>query len=195
MPIKCQQPPAKSLEALQAAARKVPKTYQHVAEMIRQVVAHPDQSWPHPVYVVGLREMASADGLRRAEQTAWRYLARSGSDRNYAIEVQHDEDGNHHQLSEVDKGPYIDGLYKVLRDQKLARKLSAGSFRPAVLRINAMRIFALWLQAHDHAQDLLIPIPPVPPVLSPWQTYSAREFQDLLRDEAREQLATDSSDA
>lgn len=195
MSIKCQQPPAKSLEALQAAARKVPKTYEHVAEMIRQVVAHPDQSWPHPVYVVGLRQMASTGGLRHAEQTAWRYLARSGSDRNYAIEVQHDEDGTGHVLSEVDKGPYIDGLYKVLKDQKLARKPGAGSFRPAVLRINAMRIFALWLQTHDPEQDLLIPIPPVPPFLSPWQTYSAREFEDALRPEAREQLAKDSSDA
>lgn len=195
MPIKCQQPPEKSLQALQAAARKVPKTYEHVAQMIRQVVAHPDQAWPHPVYVAGLREMASAGGLRRAEQTAWRYLARSGSDRNYAVEVQHEEDGSGHQLSEVDKGPYIDGMYKVLRDQTLARKLGAASFRPAVLRINAMRVFAVWLQTHDHEKDILIPIPPAPPCLSPWQAYSAREFQDALRDEAKEQLAKDSSDA
>lgn len=193
MPIKCQPPPEKSLQALQAAARKVPKTYEHVAEMIRQVVAHPAGAWPHPVYVAGLRDMASAQGLRRAEQTAWRYLARSGSDRNYAIEVQHD--GDSHQLSEVDKGPYIDGMYKVFGDQKLARRLGAVSYRPAVLRINAMKVFAVWLQTRDSEKDILIPIPPNPPFLSPWQMYSAREFQDVLRDEAKEQLAKDSSDA
>jgi hypothetical protein len=195
MPIKCQPPPEKSLQALQSAARRVPKTYEHVAEMIRQVVAHPEQAWPHPVYVAGLRDMASAQGLRRAEPTGWRYLARSGSDRNYAIEVQHDEDGDRHQLSEVDKGPYIDGMYKVLADQSLARKLGAVLYRPALLRINAMRVFAVWLQTRDQTKDILIPIPPAPPFLSPWQPYSVREFQDALRDEAKEQLATDSSDA
>src|SRR5438876_6434751 len=113
MPIKHQQPPEKSLEALRTATKKMPKVYAEVAGMIQDILAHPDQHWPHPVYVVGLRDMTSPNGLRKAQMIGWRYLAQVGSDRNYAIEVQHDDDGSDHRLAELDKGPYIDGMYKV----------------------------------------------------------------------------------
>ena len=195
MPIRPQQPPEKSLQALRDAARKVPRTYEHVAAMIRTIVAHPERAWPHPVYIAGLRDMAAAHGLRRAEMTGWRYLARSGSDRNYAIEVQCSEDGNTHQVSEVDKGPYIDGIWKVLEDKTLARRIGAVTVWPAVLRINALKILAVWLQAHDRAQDLLIPIPPTPSFLKPFQVCSRKEFQEVVREEAGELLAHDSLDA
>ncbi|HZS09088.1 MAG TPA: hypothetical protein VFD58_29915 [Blastocatellia bacterium] len=195
MPIKHQQPPEKSLEALREATKKMPKVYAEVAGMIRDILAQPDQHWPHPVYVAGLRDMASANGLRKAQMIGWRYLARVGSDRNYAIEVQHDDDGTDHRLAELDKGPYIDGMYRVLGDKNLARKVGATALRPAVLRINALKVFAVWLRADDPEKELIIPIPPAPPPLKPWQAYTVKEFQDELRDEAKEDLAHDSSDA
>lgn len=195
MPIRPYEPPAESLTALREAARTIPKAYRHAAEMIEAVLADWEKHWPHPVYRVGLKEMTSANGLRKAEMVGWRYLAHSGSDRNYALEVQMEDDGTEHRFAELDKGPYIDGIYKVLRDESIAQKAGATVFKPAYLRINAMAIVAVWLRTDDAEKEIIIPLPPTPSYLVPWQQYSIKHFQDALREQAREKLANDFSDA
>lgn len=195
MPIQLYEPPAESLQALRESAKATPKAYRHNAAMMQAVLADWQKHWPHPVYRVGLKEMASANGLRKAELVAWRYLARSGNDRNYAIEVQMDDDGTDHQFAELDKGPYIDGIYKVLQDESLTKKAGATIFKPAVLRINAMAIFAVWLQSNEPEKEIIIPLPPTPSYVVPWQQYSVQHFQDALREQAKEKLANDFSDA
>lgn len=195
MPIQPYEPPAESMQALHESAKATPKAYRHNAEMMKAVLADWQKHWPHPVYRVGLKEMASANGLRKAELVGWRYLARSGNDRNYAIEVQMDEDGTDHHFAELDKGPYIDGIYKVLHDESLTKKAGTTVFRPAVLRINAMAIFAVWLRTDEPEKEILIPLPPTPSYVVPWQQYSVKHFQDALREQAKEKLANDFSDA
>jgi hypothetical protein len=57
------------------------------------------------------------------------------------------------------------------------------------VRINALGVFALWLQADDPNKDRVIAISPTPPYLKPWpETYTVAEFQAVLRDEARREL-------
>ncbi len=194
MPIQCYNPPAASLQALQAAAQTMPKAYGHIAEMMRDALRDPSHHWPHPVYRVGLSEAASVKGWAKPELIGWRYLAHSESDRYYAIEVQVEEGGTQHQFAELDKGPYIDGIHRIVTDDGLWQKPGTPDFKLAVLRLNALGVFAVWLQTDEPEQSLFIPLPPKPRWL-PQQQYTTTQFQDALRDKAKEKLANDLSDA
>ncbi len=194
MPIKPYVPPAASLRALREAAHMTPKAYQHNAAMIKDVLADVPSHWPHPVYDVGLNDLALTNGLNKAEIISWRYLARSGNDRNYAIEVQIDDDQSH-TFSELDKGPHIDGLRRIVTDESIIKKAAEVVYKPAVLRINAMGIFAVWLRTTDEQKEILIPLPPTRSYLVAWQQYSIKHFQDALRDKAKAKIANDFSDA
>ncbi|HEX4946005.1 MAG TPA: hypothetical protein VFZ34_05055 [Blastocatellia bacterium] len=193
MPIQPYEPPAASLQALREAAQIAPKAYQYAATMMNDVLADVPAHWPHPVYRIGLSDMATATALQKAELIGWRYLARSGGDRNFAVEVQVDED--EHSFAELDKGPYIDGIYRVLQDKVLAAKIGTTVLRPAVLRLNALGVFAVWLQTEVPDNELIIPLPPTPSYLAPWQEYSRARFQETVRRPAQEKLAQDFSDA
>lgn len=195
MPIRPFVPPAESLQVLRAEAQTTSKAYRHNALMMKEILADVPKHWPHPVYCAGLKEMAGTNGLRKAEMVGWRYLAQSGNDRNYAIEVQMEDDGTDHQFAELDKGPYIDGIYRVVNDESIAKKAGATVLRPAFLRINAMAIVAVWLRTDDPEKEIIIPLPPTPSYLVPWQQYSIKHFQDALRDRAKDKLAHDFSDA
>jgi hypothetical protein len=144
MPIRPATPPAASLQAVREAAQTTPKAYRHMAEMMQTVATDWKKHWPHPVYRVGLKEMTATNWLRKAEMIGWRYLVQTRNQRQYAIEVQMEADGTEHCFAELDKGPYVDGFYRVLHDDSLAKKTGATVFRPAVLRINALAIFAVW---------------------------------------------------
>src|SRR5262245_5265898 len=106
MPITHQEPPRDTLETLREAAETMPQAYAHNAKMIRDVLDDLDRHWPHPVYIAGLKDMAASGGLSKAEMIGWSYLAQSGSDRKYEIEVQEDPDGTGNRVDELDKGPF-----------------------------------------------------------------------------------------
>ena len=194
MPIQPYVPPAASLRTLREAAKLTPKAYQHNAAMIQDVLADVPGHWPHPVYDIGLNDLVRENGLHQAEIMSWRYLACSGNDRNYAIEVQIDDDKNH-TFSELDKGPHIDGMYRIVNDESIIKKAGVTVLKPAVLRINAMGIFAVWLRATDPQKEILIPLPPTRNYLVAWQEYSIKQFQDALRDKAKAKIANEFSDA
>lgn len=192
MPIVPDEPPAASIQAMREAMKNLPEVYR---QLIGDVLAAPGRRWPHPVYVVGLADLAATHALKRAALIGWRFLAQAEGDRNYAVEVQREEGETGHVWTELDKGPYIDGLRRVLEDPQIARQIGRTVVRPAMLRAGAMGLCAVWLRAEPSAGDVIIPIPPAPRCLQPWQTYSVAQFEDALRSQAKEQLADESSDA
>jgi len=188
MPIKSQKPPEGMLDTLRESAETMPQVYAQHANMIREVVDHPDQHWPHPVYTLGLKDMAAANGLSNAEMIGWRYLANMGSERNYAIEVQQDPEWDCQQVTEIDKGPFIDGIHRVLEDKSIAEKAGETDLNLSVLQINAMGVFAVWLRADDSEKDIIVPVQPSPKYLKPWHAYSVEEFEAALKPEAKRDL-------
>ena len=161
---------------------------------MKDVLADVPKHWPHPVYRICLKDMAGTNGLRKAEIIGWRYLAQSGNDRNYAIEVQMEDDGADHQFAELVNGPYIDAIYKILQDESLIKKAGATVLNPALLRINALGVVALWLRANDPEKEIIIPLPPTRRSLVAGRQSSIQHFQDALREPARAKLADDFSD-
>lgn len=180
---------AAALQALQDAIDHLPPAYAHLAHMLRDVHDHPEQHWPHPVYLVDLDDLAVADGLSQAQLVGWRYLAQTDGNRNYAIEVQGEPDGANCQFAKMDQGPLVDGIYQVLAEPKLRQRVTAGELQFSVLIINEMDTLAVWLRAQDPAQEIIAAIPPVPAYLQPWPAvYTVEQFQDALRNEARREL-------
>lgn len=190
MLIETQAPPVESLRALQDTAETMPQVYGQVTELLREICARPTQHWPHPVYVVGLNALASEhEGLRGARLTGWRFLTKTKGARNHAVEVQQTPDGDDHRFAELDKGPFIDGMCRVLEDKNFAQQTDVAALKLSVLRVNAMGVFALWLRANEPERELIIPIAPTPPCLKPWPaTYTVPQFQAALREEARREL-------
>jgi hypothetical protein len=194
MPIQHQQPPADSLDALREAAEAMPDDYAQAAGMIRDVLANLDDRWPHPVYVASLRVMASASGLGKARMIGWRFLTRAGG-LAFAFEIQNDADGTNYRLSELDQGPLVEAMLSVLEDEDLARQIGPVVLRPALLRLNALGVTAVWLRGEEEKQDIVIPIPPASGSLDAGRLYTVEQFQDALRGEAKEELAHDTLDA
>ena len=189
MTIKFQTPPAEALETLRESADTMPQALAGQAAILRDVLAHPERHWPHPVYIAGLRDMAAGGGLQQAEQIAWRYLARETSgNRNYAIEVQDDPEWHGQQIAEIDRGPFVDAMYQLLEDVGLARRAAGAEMKLSALRINALGIFAVWLRAEQAENDLIIPLQPAPEFLTPGQPYSIDEFQQTLQPRAKSRL-------
>ena len=109
--------------------------------------------------------------------------------------VQGDADGANYQVAELDHGPFVDGIYKVLEDQDLAEALGAAVYRPAALRINVLNVFAVWLRTEGPDNDIIIPLPPTPIALESGRLYTTEQFENALRVEAKEELANDTLDA
>lgn len=189
MPIAPDQPPMESLQALRELLKAAPNEYH---SMIREVLADVPKSWPHRIYCAGLEEIAAAQGLNQVTMIGWRYLVRSGSDsdRNYAIEVQMDSNGQHN-FAKLDKGPYIDGMNRLVRDPILAQELGATMFTPAVVRINALAIVAVWLRHPAPEKELIIPLSMN---VAPWKKYSIPQFLANWKTVAQDKLAQDYSD-
>lgn len=189
MPLKHKMPPRESLTALQETVQHMPRSYSNMANLFKEVLEHPDQHYPHPVYSIDLEDIAYDEDLRHAQITGWRYLTKSDGGRNFAVEVQQDPDGSNHRFAELDKGPFIDGMSQALGDERLNQKIGENELEPSVLRISEMGIFALWLRADDPGKEVIIPISPTPSYLESWPaTYTVHQFQDALRDEVRVKL-------
>lgn len=196
MIIKSHKAPSESLDELRETADSMPPAYAQITNMLRKVHDHPDEHWPHPVYVVGLKAMASEkEGLSGARLAGWRFLVKSDGNRNYAVEVQQDADGSNHRFSELDKGPFIEGMCEALEDKNLDLMIDSGALKLSVLRISAMGVFALWLQSDDSGKDRVVAIEPTRSFLKPWpHTYTVEEFHAALRDAAQRELEADDFD-
>lgn len=193
MAIKSQSPPKETFETLIATARTMPGVYGPITGMLRQVSEAPERHWPHPVYTVGLEALATeGQGLSKAHLIGWRFLVKSDAERYHAIEVHREAEGPGHRFAELDKGPFIEGMSAVLMDPASGHQLGNLDRVLTVLRINALRIFALWLQAADPAYDCIAVMAPAPPYLSPWPaTYTVDQFQLTIQPEARRELDDD----
>lgn len=170
-----------ALQALEDAADNLPTAYAGMAQMLRSVREHPEQHWPHAVYLLDLDEIDPTDGLNEAELVGWQYLVRAERNRNYAIEVIGEPDGNDCRFSRIDRGPRIDGMCQALSDPALLRQIADDQLRLAVLHISEFDTLAVWLQADNVERELVLTMPPALPMLKPWPTvYTVKEFQEAL---------------
>jgi hypothetical protein len=180
-----QTPPPGSLDALTEAANNLHPSHGSIAETLKHMHDFPQEHNPHPMYVVSLKDMASSGGLSKAITIGWRYLSVSGSERKFAVEVHHHPDGSNHHFADLDRGPAVEALIKVIEEVEIHQQTDSRVFTLSTLSIPALDISAVWLRAKDESDDQIDVVPPAPAYLKPWpDVYTRTQFENAVLVEA-----------
>lgn len=185
MTIQDQTPPTGLLDALTEAANNLHPSHSSMAQIFKHMHDSPQEHKPHPIYVVGLRDMASTGGLSKATLIGWRYLAVSSSERKFAVEVHHDADGSNHHFAGLSHGSAVEALINVVEQVRIHQQNNSGVFTLSTLSIPTLDISAVWLRAKNGGDDRVDVVPPAPSYLKPWpHIYTGEQFENAVRDEA-----------
>lgn len=184
-------PPAEVLSSWEEAAANLHSAHGELIALLRYAARNPLDCRPHPVFVLGVDAVAGDAGLRGAEPAGWWALA-AGRAGHYALASQEHSPGGAHSFTGAHRGHFIDALCRLLAEPALQAQCGDRNYTPAVLRVHALSVFALWLRAPDEAGDeagRLIAVPPAPGALQPWpMVYTAASFHQALRADATRML-------
>jgi hypothetical protein len=188
MPLTFAKPPAGSDEALQEGLRAVEEARQAGAEGGKRPAARAPASVlrPHPVYELGLNELAAGEGLGAARLVAWRYLLVADDQITEAAELYPDARGRP-QFGAVTTG-FAAGAGAALTLIEQVPEIERGDYEVRALRVPALYVMAFWLKDKQGGADRLIVLPPAFPPVQALRPYAPKEFLGLLRPLAEEKL-------
>ena len=147
---------------------------------------------PHQVFTLGLRDVADASGLEKAQPTGWRYLLEVGDGVVAAVETS-EADGKQ-ALSHVNHGSFVQGTVDALGVAETAAD-DRSDIELRLLHVLALYLLALWLRDTTGAGDAVIPIAPTFGVLEANRAYSSDEFLRVVQEQARSIPPRESEDA
>jgi hypothetical protein len=196
MSIKIPEPPEDSVQTLYSSLQRLPSgpvggSTNFLLRDTRSLQS--SVSYPHKVYNLGLQDLVRGNVLKDAHLVSWRYLIRQGNRGTAAAEVNYDELKGGSKFSEFNPGSLADATLQEIQRVEQNSELERKSYELRLLRIPALYVTALWLKDTEGSQDVLIPIPPTPPMLKPGKAYSPSEIAEALRQPAEKKLAFDSS--
>jgi hypothetical protein len=138
----------------------------------------------YPVYSIGLTDLVSSAGVKKAKLSAWRHEYTSG-DEVVSAEVSAGARPKFSQLN-------VHSRFRAVQHELMAaaehEAFKSHSFEVRLLQISALAIRALWLRAPKSGSDILIPLAPVRHELTANRHYSAEAFVAALKPAAREIL-------
>lgn len=190
MPIRTSPVPADAMEALWTGLGQMDGAAE--IQTVAAISSGHEASWqegvPQPIYHLGLDAIASGRGLDAAEPIGWRYLlGQTATPPTIAADVLRAPAGQSYVFAGLNQGPFVGQMLEVLRRTGRDPKVSQGDFEPRMLRVPALYIVALWLKERSPWRDILIPLEPSHPALTPGLSYTVAEFEAALRRAAEEQ--------
>jgi hypothetical protein len=172
-------PPSDGLATLERGLRAI-RTAQQLDPRggAAALVVSPNSSAlrPHPVYELGLDDLAAGKGIEAARPVAWRYLLVSNGQARQAAEVIPDPRGGGSQFGALTTG-FVAGEEEALRVADQLPEIKQGTYEIRALRAPALYVMALWLKDVDGDDDRFIVMPPAFP---PVQSLYAYPTSDLL---------------
>jgi hypothetical protein len=195
MPIETPEAPKPSVEALHAmlpafiASATIRQTAPRFAASLLaspQSLASPGLSYP--VYALGLADVASGAGVRKAKLSAWRHeFAAEGEVVSAEVSA-----GRRPQFTGLNVNSRFRSVQEELRLAAEAAEFAGKSYEARLLQISAMGIRALWLKAKSRSHaDVVIPLAPTRRELTAGRHYSPEEFIAALRGAAEAMLAAE----
>jgi hypothetical protein len=195
MPIETPEAPKPSIEALHAmlpefiASATIRQTAPHFAARLLaspQSLASPGLSYP--VYALGLADVASGAGVRKAKLSAWRHeFAAEGEVVSAEVSAS-----RRPQFAGLNVNSRFRSVQEELRLAAQAAEFAGKSFEARLLQISAMGVRALWLKAKSRSHaDVLIPLAPTRRELTAGRHYSSEEFITALKGAAEAMLAAE----
>lgn len=144
---------------------------------------------PHPVYSLGLSDLAAGSGQERAKLVAWRYLLVENQQVRQAAEVVPEfQGGTGYRFGSLTTG-YVAGAAQALALADSDPEVVVGSYEIRALQVPALNVMALWLKDLSGANDQFILLPPVFRPLQANTVYSAHDLLAALRTKATAKLA------
>jgi hypothetical protein len=200
MPLDIRQPPPASLSSLNAALSKVavnrgltsqtPRLAHAADRALRErgAAAAPAPALSSPVYTLGLDAVVAGPGLSAAKLGFWTHFLPAAPDDASQV-VAADVNADTSRFMAMKEGPQVHGFYNQVRALQQAPDIRAGSFELAQLRISALHVKAVWLKDKAGTGDVVIPVAPTNPALTPERRYSVAEFLAALRPAAEAAIA------
>ena len=195
MPIETPEAPKPSIEALHAmlpafiASAAIRQTAPHFAASLLaspQSLASPSLSYP--VYALGLADVASGAGVRKAKLSAWRHeFAAKGEVVSAEVSASRPP-----QFAGLNVNSRFRSVLLELRLAAEAEDFAGKSYEARLLQISAMGVRALWFKAKSRSDaDVVSPLTPTRPELTAGRHYSSEEFIAALQGAAEAMLAAD----
>jgi hypothetical protein len=196
MPIETPEAPKPSIEALRTmlpalvASAGVRQTAPRFAASLLaspQNLASPGLSYP--VYALGLADVASGAGVRKAKLSAWRHeFAAEGEVVSAEVSA-----GRRPQFAGLNVNSRFRSVQQELRlAAETAADFAGKSYEARLLQISAMGVRALWLKAKSRSHaDVVIPLAPTRRELTAGRHYSPEEFVAALKGAAEAMLAAE----
>jgi hypothetical protein len=182
------EPPVGSDEVLKKGLRAVQEARKGGPEGGKRLAAPASVSFmrPHPVYELGLKQLAAGEGMGAAWLVAWRYLLVVNDQITEAAELYPDARGRPRFGGvttgfAADAGPAL-GLVEQLPEAQQREYELRG------LRVPALYVMAFWLKDKQGGKDRLIVLPPAFPPVQALKPYAPKEMLGLLRPLAVEKL-------
>lgn len=146
---------------------------------------------PHPVYVMGLIDVAEGTHLSNARLVGWRYLVLNDERSLAAVEVNTDNAEQQVQFSSINQGRFVESTLEAIAFAEGLDEVREEDFELRLLEIPALYVVSLWLQGN---RAILIPLAPSPPDLIPNARYSEEAFLEILKRPAQERLHQEGND-
>jgi hypothetical protein len=200
MPIDIAQPPPASISSLNAVlpkvagnrgiAAKAPRLAQGANRMLQEqgTSGAPTPVLSSPVYVLGLDAIVAGHDLSAAKLALWTHFFPSAGDDDNQL-VAADVNADTSRFASLKEGPQVRAFYREVQTLQQAPDIGLRSFELAQLRIPALHVKAVWLKDKAGTNDVVIPIAPTNPALTPGRRYSVAEFLAGLRPAAESAIA------
>jgi len=192
MPLDIAQPPPASIASLNAVLPKVARNrglalhaplLAQGANRALQGQGPSDAPRPmlsSPVYVLGLDTIVAGHDLSAAKLALWTHFFPTGRDGDNQV-VAADVAADTSRFASLKEGPQVLAFYRQVQTLQQAPDVGPQSFELAQLRVPALHVKAVWLKDKSGTGDVVIPIAPTNPALTPGRRYSVPEFVAALR--------------
>jgi hypothetical protein len=162
MPVTFPTPPSDSLSALQDGLRNVRAAQQldpRGGSLALAVAPTAKTMRPHPVYELGLNDLAAGKGIEAARPVAWRYLLVANNQTKQAAEIIPDPLGGGSLFGALTTG-FVAGEEEALRVADQLPDVRQRAYEIRALRVPALYVMSLWLKDTKGNEDRFIVMPP-----------------------------------
>lgn len=185
MPLQFSQPPAEVSAAVTSRLEAVGESPQATSRALAG--SDPGRltpSSPHEVYVLGLDDLLSGNGLGAARMTGWRYLLGDEASAVSSAETIV-TGGGEHRFARFNSGPFVASTVAALQTVADLPQVQTETITPRLLTVLALNLMAIWLPGST--KDVLVPLAPAPQGVEAGRQYAPAELFDSLHDQAQAQ--------
>jgi hypothetical protein len=184
-------PPSEALSVVRNAIGDVIQSRGPRAALMTERVDSLDVAVPHPVYAVGLEQIAQRELLSSATLVAWRYLLLDDQQVRCAVEVDVRAEDRQLNFSHINRGPFVANSVQSITVAETLAPVQQDDYELRLLKIPGLYLLALWLHGPD---EIILPIAPSIPGVVSNVPYSESDLLTLLQPIAEARLRQEGND-